>query len=470
MRADTLTVSPAQVASTKCVQVGLYFTVAGAGNDQDWQSLSMALEYNLNNGVSLSGNPIAQLSDFVGSNNTAEPGITNPGTPLDGSSCAAADVINTATQGGSASNFIPSEPVPNSSGAAAFTTENVNTASQTISLAGLNFSDVFRTDDGTEYLAAIVSFPVAATPPAGSSIEVGFASGTGQNTISRISGTLDANGSTTDGGAGFLEPLACSGATVADNLGTAAGTNIAIGYLDPEAGGNGGSISLTMPHAVAPDRIVVTPDDGSGAITLAGGSIGSGSTVLSLSTSLDGTPATGASVNYQVAYETEFPAGSGNYVAGTSCNLTVNWQSGSCEVDLPAAPGSGEPFSVGASGENLVFDSVNSRFASLAGPQASADLVSPGSTSGTTLTFANALTVNPPGAADYGDYAITGATDAGGSAVACSATLAAPPPPASDGPEATDAQAVPVAPPIVTLFLAGLLSLFGGAAMRLRFR
>ena len=428
MRAQTLAVSPSALTGTRCVQVGVFFTVTNLGANQDYSQVNVVLDYSLTGGAALGADPVARISDFVGANLTSQPGISNPGTPVEGSACGAFDVVNSATQGATGSfDFMPNEISPNAAGSNGFVTEDVNTVTQRITLGALDTTDFFRVANGVEYLIGVLSFPVDPSTPSGGGIDIAFAGGQGQNLINSTGGALDAAGNTSDGRIDVFEPIACSGATVEDNQGTAAGSNIEINYLDPQAGGIGGDISLTMPHGLDPDRISISPNDGSGMIILSGGQIGVGQTALSLSTASDGTPvATVGSVIYEITYDTEFPGGSGNFVSGSPCFVTVDWAPPSCEATFDPQPVVGGNSLLDVNARNVTFNNPN--FGVVTTPNSSpVELVAPNSVAGNELAFNGAVSLTGISPADFGDYLVD-IEGPGSSTASCSATVLPEPP------------------------------------------
>lgn len=412
-RAEQLTIPPTSLTAqpVNCIQVGIFMSTENVGMDQDWSQVTVNMDYTDTSSI-ISGSPVVEVSDFVGTNNPAEVGISSPGTPIAGKSCAPADIINSATLGGMAVNYMPNAADPPSAGGSGFATETVNTVTNHITVGRLIApGSIFRTNDGEEYLVAIVSFPIDTTMAAiNDVIEVNFTSGAGQNIINRTGGALDADGTTMDGFAVLFAPLDCSGATADDNITGNMGANIQIGYLDPMATGMGGDITLTMPHAAQdPDQIRISPNDGSGDIILTGGQIGAGSTTLSLTTGADGTPdATQASVTYQVFYGLTLPAQLGGALGeGQPCNVTVTWQAPSCTIVFDTQPVAGGTTNGDVTLTNAVWDSVNGRFGTVTGPNALAvDLVTPTGIAGNVLTFNDAFTINPIGAANIGTYTV----------------------------------------------------------------
>jgi hypothetical protein len=424
-RADQVTVPPSQITGTKCVQVGIYMTTSGISGD--WQQLTMNLDYTLNNGMVLSGDPVVEISDFVGTANAGFPeaGISSPGTPIANKTCASGDIINVATLGtGPAADYMPNAAVPSSGGGTGIPTEVVNTITQHLTISRLDpVANIFQAADG-ETLVAIASFPVDASSPAGAYIDVNFTGGANQNIIVNSARALiDSDGNNSDGYAVLFEDLDCAGATVADNNGTASGSSIEINYLDPNAGGTGGDITFTIPHAAQdPDEITITPDDGSGVITLTGVSIGSGSTTLTVSTSADGTPATGpGAVNYTIALGVNNPLGGLSF--GTTCTATVTWAAPSCTATFNPVPTPGNATDLDAVLTNVLYDAGNSRFGNITGPNSTdVDLTAPTSTSGTALTFDNAYSIGSVSVSDVGAYTVT-LNGPGGQSTTCSADL-----------------------------------------------
>jgi len=413
-RADQVTVPPSELSADKGIQVGLYMTTTGAGT-QDWSQINMVVDYTLNGGAVLTGDPLARVSNFVGSN-TPQPGISNPGTPVEGSGFAAGDIINVATLGGASADFMPNAINPAAAGSNGFVTENVNNVTQRITLSALDTGDFFRTMDDTEYLVGIVEVPFDQSSPFGSWVTVDFDPNGGSNFIQNTArrAIIDAEGNNVDGYVLIFDTLDCSGATATDNEGSASGSSIEANYLDPQAGGNGGDITLTMPHAATdPVSIRIVPSDGSGEINLAGGQIGSGSTTLDLTTAADGTPVAGSAVTYEIYYSVDNPLGGTS--EGTPCTVTVDWAPATCDIQPDAQPVAGSPTNLDVTLSNVVWDGT--KFGTVTLPDASTvDLTAPSSTAGNVLTFDNAVTIASVSATDVGSYTVD-ANGADGNAV-----------------------------------------------------
>jgi hypothetical protein len=272
---------------------------------------------------------------------------------------------------------------------------------QAITLAKLSIAGAFfDTNDGVETVIGVISFPLIASPPLGSTIEVNFNS---DNIINRTSReALDAV--TTDGYVLVFSPLDCTSATVADNLGSASGTAINIDYLDANAMGNGGDITLTMNHPTTnPTSIVITPDDGSGAITLIGGQIGSGSTTLALTTAADGTPANSVdSVSYSIVYGVDNPLGGTSL--GEPCTVTVTWNQPSCTIASdPVSPQLGDSVDFDVTLTNALWNGTSYGTITLPGAS-TVDLVTPSSVAGNVLTFSPGHNIPTIALSDAGTY------------------------------------------------------------------
>lgn len=395
-RADQLTTDPAS-GSTTCVQVGIYATMSGFGSDQEWQQLTLNLDYADPDGL-LAGPPVVDLAvNDPGDPNDDSVAITNPGTPLPDSSCTADRIVNVATLGGAAASYFPVAQ-------GGFITENVNSVTQHITLSHLDTGNIFTMRDGQEHLVAIVEFPLAATGSVGQ-IELSFTSGAGQNFVNRAARELlDSDGNNTDGIINVFAPIDCSGATVADDLGSASGSNIQINYLDPQVGGNGGEITFTMPHAGQdPDQINISGSDGLNITVPAT----AGSTTVSLNTGADGSPSANMpSVTYTITYQVEFPVASGTYVSGSACTVTVNWAPATCNITVdPEAPSVGGNADFDVTVTNVMWNGSN--FAAIFRPDASmVNLTAPSSTAGTELTFDNAISIVGLTADDFGTYSV----------------------------------------------------------------
>lgn len=407
-RAEQLTVPPSDIPADNCVQVGIFMEVENGGaiaDDATWESIGVKVNYALSGGLTLANDPVAEISDFLGTLNAGYPeiGIADPGNPISGSPCAGADVVNSATLGGLAANYLGNEG--SSDGALGFPTENVNTITQQITLARVHTATIFETDGATEYLVGMISFQVDGPAGLGGVIDITFEPGAGQNFIQSSSfGALDADGNTTDGYVVVFETLDCTGATALDNIGGDSGANIGLDYIDPNAGGVGGDITLTMPHAVDPDEILISPNDGSGDITLTGGQIGTGSSTLDLDTTADGTPVTTGSVTYTISYGANNPLGGISF--GEPCTVTVTWNAPVCTAVFDTTPVAGSDTNLDVTLENAYWDGTRYGYVTL--PDASTvDLSVPSSTVGNVLTFDDAVAIVGIGVSDTGTYTVT---------------------------------------------------------------
>ena len=157
-------------------------------------------------------------------------------------------------------------------------------------------------------------------------------------------------------------PVDCAGAAVRDNYGGLSGQNITMKYLDPAAGGTGGSLTFTFEALPSVDRIRISGSDGF-LQTMAA----IDPSELSISTTANGSPAASANaVEYTVTYEVESPAGSGTFVGGAPCKLVAAWEPPSCVVALdPPAPLNGATFKAVVTLNNARYDDGSDRFATL---------------------------------------------------------------------------------------------------------
>lgn len=419
-RADQVTVPPSDLNADKGVQVGIYMTTSGVGDGRTWEQISLTMDYTLNGGAVLAADPVARLSDFLGTNTGGFPesGIENPGAPVTGSSFGSADIINVATLGtGPAQSFMGNAADPNNN-ASGFVTEDVNNVTQRIRLDLTSGNDFFLTNDGEEYLVAIVELPVDQTSPSGSWVDIAFGNNADDNIIQNSDARekVDAAGNNTDGYVLLFEAPDCAGATAADNLGTASGSSIEINYLDPQAGGVGGDITFTMPHASGdPDQIRIVGSDGYN-VTLTGADIGAGSSSHTITTSGDSSPTVGSTVTYEIFYGANNPLG--GVAEGTACTVTVAWAAPTCSITPDSQPVAGQPTTLDVVLTNVVYDAGNSRFGFVTLPDASTvDLAAPSATAGNELTFDNAVSIASVSATDVGSYTVS-ADGADGSAVA----------------------------------------------------
>ena len=417
-RAEQVTVGQSAASGGNCLQLAVIMDTSGVGTDEAWQQFTINMDYVDADGIT-TGPPTVRMTNNVGANNGPEAAITNPGTAVDSGNCNAGNIINSATLGGTALNFTPGANATSTGGMPNAIT---SIASGHITLNQLEISgDLFLTSDGVETVLAVVEFPLVASPALGSSIELNFTPG-GDNIINRI-GRESLDAVTTDGYGLVFSPLDCSGATAADNLGSATGSSIEINYLDVQAGGVGGNITLTMPHATTdPTSIRIVGSDGSD-ITLTGGDIGSGSTTTTLTTQADSTPATNVdAVTYTITYGVDNPLGGTSF--GEACTVTVTWAQPSCTVASdPVNPPSGATTDFDVTLTNASWDGT--RFGVFTRPDSTTvDLVTPSSVSGNVLNFDSVITIDPISSTDAGTYSVDSAGPGDANTTSCDVLIA----------------------------------------------
>jgi len=335
-RAEELTVSPSDITTTKCVQVGLFMTYEGA-SDSDWSQVTSTLDYTLPSGTFLDGDPFVTVSKYAAA--PGDPGLTDPGTVItngkaETTPCVPADIINSVNQNlGADINF-------HFGNGTSLTSELVNTGTGRITLSALNFGGTMYTlQPGVEVLYAVVEFPLATGEGTGQ-IDIEFtpdAVVADGNIIS--DGVTTLNAVTDDGFIQVFETVDCGDATsfvdVTDNTGggsvSTMGTpnqTIGIDYLDPDFGGVGGDITFDTTFGNGVIAYQITGDDGydSGMVSVAG----PGTDTLTINTQGDGSPSTANPTTvYSITY---FVLGLDGItpVGGTPCQVTVNWNPASC--------------------------------------------------------------------------------------------------------------------------------------------
>ncbi|MDJ0839489.1 MAG: IPTL-CTERM sorting domain-containing protein [Acidobacteriota bacterium] len=128
----------------------------------------------------------------------------------------------------------------------------------------------------------------------------------------------------------FVDPPTCTGASIADNNGTASGSSISIQYNDITAGGDGGNVTIT-PSGTA-EQYEIT--DGTNTWTVLDGDS------LTINTAQpEGSPiAAQDTTTYTITPQTEFPPSSGDFSNGPTCAVSATWAPVTCTVDFTSTP------------------------------------------------------------------------------------------------------------------------------------
>jgi len=224
-----------------------------------------------------------------------------------------------------------------------------------------------------------------------------------------------------EGVVNFFEVPNCSGATVADDNGTASGSNIELNYEDITAGGNGGAITFTIPTGLAEQFVIAGTDGYSNTISAT-----PGTTTLSIDTANDASPDdTVPSVSYTVTPQVEFPPMSGTFVSGTPCDITVSWAPTTCTAVFSPTPVLGGNTDLDVVVTNGRFNGADYGSVSLPGG-GSVALTAP-TASGNELTFDNVVSITGIDNGDVGTYEAT-VDGPGSNSSVCSDTLTLEPP------------------------------------------
>lgn len=324
-RVDELIVPPSQINTTKCVQVGVYATYNG-GAAASWAQVVSTLDYTAPAGF-LAGDPFVNVSDFAA---TPKGGLTNPGSAQDNgsggvTSCAAGDIINRATLGGTAIDLA------GGTGPGNLINQSVNTVTGRIDVSSSHFTqNMFTTQPGVEVLFAIIEFPLAAGQGNGQ-IDITFVPDA-VVTDGNILTDIDLNTETATLDDGFIQVFqtqdcnatnhavftdAVSGAS-SDTTNT---SSLNIDYLDAAFGGPGAEVGI----AISYDIPTVSH------IQVAGGGFDSGMVAADGSGTQNFTvnpPTGGGTTAYTVTYYT-LDLG-GDPAAGTPCTMTVGFNPASC--------------------------------------------------------------------------------------------------------------------------------------------
>lgn len=204
-------------------------------------------------------------------------------------------------------------------------------------------------------------------------------------------------------------PIDCTGAKVADGSLGEIGTNIAIKYRDPLAGGIGGMVAFTFDHPAEVTTILVEGDDG---FFVTFGATGTQST-LNISTLGNSSPSPDIdTTTYTVSYGRPESVSSGNLVFGATCAIKVSWAEPLCTLTLnPFAPVIGQSEVMNVNLLNARYDAVNNRFGvftsdASAGP-ASVILDEPDFSGPNGLTYNALLDTSSWSEANYGTYTVS---------------------------------------------------------------
>ncbi len=327
--AEQLTVSPDEIASAKCVQVGLYLTYTGG--DDSFSALTMNVDYTLPSGTFLSADPsVAFFQDNAGLGLNDGNGATPGGGDLLSMSAgtaqctASADIINGVTMSqAAAANFLP---VTNNALVYLPTiTPTGTTGHIQLNGAGAGWFDLTA---GT-HLIGVIEFPLAAYSGNGQ-IDLVFTPGSDTNFVQIIGTTYQAD--LVDGYVQVFETIDCGDgenyAVFEDQNGTNTGTtetgdsSMNISFHDPAIGGNGGELVANVHYGAGVIGFQVVGDDGydSGLVTPDGTSPDE----LTLDP-LDGSAAT---TTYTVTF---FVTGlDGNPAPGRFCSMNVGWLPATC--------------------------------------------------------------------------------------------------------------------------------------------
>jgi hypothetical protein len=334
-RAEELLVSPSDITTTKCVQVGLFMTYEG-GMDSNWAQVTSTLDYTAPVGF-LSGDPFVTVSKYAAA--PGAPGLTDPGTVITNGKaevtpCVPADIINSVNQNlGANINF-------HFGNGTSLTSELVNTGTGRVTLSALNFGGTMYTlQPGVEVLYAVIEFPLAANQGTGQ-IDINFTPNgvvADGNIIS--DGVTTLNAITDDGFIQVFDTVDCGDATsfvdVTDNVGSGSvstqntpNQTIGIDYLDPGFGGVGGDLTFDTTFGAGVVSYQITGDDGydSGVVPV----VSPGTDSITINTQGDGSPSTSNPTTiYSITY---FVLGLDGMtpVPGTPCQVTVNWNPASC--------------------------------------------------------------------------------------------------------------------------------------------
>ena len=443
----SLTVDPADVTANSCLQVPIF--INDPQGARDLLQVTFTVEITGDTGI-ITGGIAAEMLVVNGFTAGSLTGITNPGTVLSNNNSgtgapACPLVFNQATEGsGAAVDFFGGATNANT-----FINNDLGAVGrkQGTSL-NLTAAVIGQTVANTDHLIGVLVIPVNATPgPSQLTVTaVPNMTVTDGNIYIYDDGT-DAQGnrvavqedldlSNGPGIVNIFAPEDCTNATIADNLaapfelGENRGGPLGINYLDPQAGGVGGDITFTMPHSANVDQITITSDNGFNTTIPATGT----QTMLTINTQGDGSPSTAVSTEtYTIVYEIEFPAASGNFVAGGSCIEAVTWNPTSCTVACdPNPPVFGNPVAIDVTLSNVVYDAGNTRFAVLTSDAtnfgADIDLDTPSSVSGNVLTYDDAYSIGAVGAGDVGNYSTSTTGPGVGNTGNCNHFLSLDPP------------------------------------------
>ena len=176
LEADQLTMEPPTGVS--CAQVGIYLdTDAASGLNWDVLFLSLAVDADLD---ILVGPPLLALSDFA--SNSAQAGIRAPGVPVPMSNCSPSQIVNPATTGGPAVDFMRGLNDPSGR---SFQSLALNPGSLAGRAITIDADGLLMTDDA-RHLVAILEIPLIANPRRGGRVRITFSD---DNALRGISGS-----------------------------------------------------------------------------------------------------------------------------------------------------------------------------------------------------------------------------------------------------------------------------------------
>jgi hypothetical protein len=329
-RIEELVVPPSSITATNCIQIGIF--VDYSGPTMNWAHYEASFDFTLPAGITIDGTPFVNVTDFA---NPPKAGITSPGQVQSNSnggstSCAVANIINSATLGGA--------DVPLATGLGgvpAIVTENV--IGMAVDITSLAFSSTFQTVDGESYLMAILEIPIAGSPSTGQ-LDMTFRTGAADNFLTDgVSPLNSTNGLTFDDG--FLqifETINCGDGTnfavFDDNIGTGSASTSAgnatldLNYRDNAFGGptGGAQMDVTVNFGNPVIAYQITGSDGfdTGQVSV----VSPGSDTLMINPD-----AANASNTYTLTF---FVLGLDGITPtpGSSCTLTQGWNAPSCNA------------------------------------------------------------------------------------------------------------------------------------------
>ena len=427
-----VTVSPGDLVSGGCIQVPVF--IHDPDVSRNLKSLTFSLEFSGDLGIIDGGTATDML--VVNGFTMDTTGIEDPGVDLNGSTPACSIIFNQATEDG-----VPAAFVSGDEGVSWATDADLGTGLNRKQAVADNGGLAFgATAQGEELLIAVLEIPIlpiaAPTRFTIAAIPDGtLASGNAYTDGDDAAELLDLTDATAN--VSIFDRIDCTTAVVQDDLSGETGTSIGMDYVDASFGGAGGSLTFTFTHPVEVNRIRIDGSDGS-TRTLSGAemaNVDATTTTVSINTVGDGTPATDlASVAYAAVYEVEFPAASGEYVAGLPCMLAATWNPASCTASWinNGVAGPASVLTVNLTNVYATPVGATSLFASVSVPEGATGLAgpieivassSPVAVSGGTLTF-EAVNQSVADENWAGLYAVSGLLNpAGVAGSGCSAAI-----------------------------------------------